>query len=231
MYTFKQYREFTETGDYNISVSVSDIKGHTVTRYKLVHVSSNNLPPSLQRLNFTYGVNATFAQPGQVLNFTLVLSDPEHDRLNVSWDWGDGSPVVNIYLYNYTEGTDNVTLNLSHAYAKLGKYTITVNYTDNKIGLLNHSKFINATVTVDLPKEVTVVTWDWWDYTSLGIVCMVPIAIAARFYFIDRRRKRLEEEGISLEEAKLRKEMHLDAPGEEPGQPGKGLEPPTDGEL
>ena len=226
VFTFTQWRIFTETGDYNLSATVTDNMGHTVIVYKVVTVSSNNLPPSLQSLNFPYGGNATFAVAGQVLNFTLVLSDPEHDVLAITWDFGDGSALLNFTLSDYTG--NNVTFNVSHAYAKVGKYTVTIFYTDNKIGLLNHTKFINATVTVDVPRVIKIVKWDWWDYTSLTIVGMIPVAIAARFYLIDKRRKRLEEEGISLDEAKLRKEMHLDVPGDNPKSPEQ---PPKDREL
>ncbi|MDQ1372551.1 MAG: hypothetical protein QG582_1469, partial [Candidatus Thermoplasmatota archaeon] len=46
IYTFDQDRRFNTTGSFNISATVTDgLEGHDVTKYRLVNVTSNNLPP------------------------------------------------------------------------------------------------------------------------------------------------------------------------------------------
>jgi integral membrane sensor domain MASE1 len=68
------------------------------------------------------------------------------------------------------------------------------------------------TVIVDTPFERVVDSWSWWDYTSLIAVLMVPVALMINLVWTRRRRKRLEAQGISLEELELRESIQLDEP-------------------
>ena len=68
------------------------------------------------------------------------------------------------------------------------------------------------TVIVDTPFERVVDSWSWWDYTSLIAVLMIPVALVLNLVRTRRRRKRLEAEGISLEELKLMESIQLDEP-------------------
>jgi hypothetical protein len=60
---------------------------------------------------------------------------------------------------------------------------------------------------VSIPFVVPPNNWSWWDYTSLGLFCVIPVPIAVQFLLIRRKRKALEEEGMSLEEWKLIKSI------------------------
>ena len=132
--------------------------------------------------------------------------------------------------YNITAYVgNNATLSVLHMFKEQKKYNMTIVITDNKIGYLNHTVELKQPVVIYIQPAKAVVIWDWWDYTSLGFVLMIPVLIDARMLLISRRRKRLEEQGISLEEAKLRRELHLDSPDgflhhDEHEQPAEGTE-------
>jgi hypothetical protein len=206
-YTFKQTRNYSDTGSFNISVIVTDNRpGHSVFVYMKVNVTSTNLPPSIVDFFFNYPHNLTFALSNETQNFTWVFSDPENDPLEVIVDFGDNSSLVYANLTAYVD--HNVTLSLTHSYSKLGTYTIIVQYTDNNIGAgLVHNKTIEATVKVGEIPPVIHGYWDWWDYTSLGLFLMIPVLITLRVVTVYRRRKQLEEAGMTLEEWKLTRDI------------------------
>lgn len=213
-FMFNQTRMFDKPGLYNISIVITDGRpGHEILRYRIVNVTSTNLPPNLVGLSFEYAPGHDFATPNEVINFTLVLSDPERDPIEVSWDFGDGTPILYFNLTEYVDG--NLTLTLNHSYPDVKEYTITVHYTDNQLGILNHFKFINATVAVLVPRPKVIITWDLWDYVSLGMFLMIPVSLVVRVLYVGRRRKRLEEEGVTLEEYNLMKQEHVDLPDQD----------------
>lgn len=215
---FRQTRQFNDTGDFNVTVMITDGRpGHELLRNLTIHVTSNNRPPSAN-LVFKY-FQGDFGTPNENINFTLVVTDLEHDVIEVTWDFGDGSPVQHFNLASYIG--DNTTLVVSHRYADQRKYNMTINITDNKIGYLNHSIVVKQPVVIFIPQQKKVVTWDWWDYTTLSLVAMIPALLGVRMVLLGRRRKRLEDQGLSLDEAKLRKELHLDRsqPHETPSEP------------
>jgi hypothetical protein len=208
-FTFNQTRVFDKPGLYNISVVLTDGRpGHEILRYRIVNVTSTNLPPNLVSVSFQYAPGHDFAEPNETITFILVLSDPEQNSIEVSWDFGDGTPIQYFNLTEYVDG--NLTLTLSHSYPEVKEYIITIHYTDNEQGILNHFKFTNVTVAVFLPRPATVIIWDWWDYVSLGLFLLIPVSLAARFLYVARRRKRFEKEGMTLEEYKLMKQEHVD---------------------
>lgn len=210
VYTFRQVRTFTETGIYNISVTATDgIVNHSVTRYRIVTVTSNNLPPSVSILNFTYDLG-NFAVPGEVIEFVLVLSDPEMDPLEVVWNFGDNSSLVYFNLTDYVDGS--VTCVVNHSYSETGRFNVTVFYTDNQLGLLNHTKVYNAVVSVSTPFVRVVDHWSWWDYTALGLLVMIPVAAILNVFRISRKRRKIEAQGMTVEEMKLLRSEAIDEP-------------------
>lgn len=217
-FMLNQTRTFEEPGLYNVSVVITDGRpGHEILRYRILNVTSTNLPPNLvSGPNFKYAPGHDFAAPNETITFTLVLSDPELDPIEVSWDFGDGTPIQYFNLTEYVDG--NLTLTLSHSYPEVKKYVITVHFTDNQEGILNHFKVVNATVEVLVPRPTVVISWDLWDYTSLGLFMMIPVSLLVRVLYVGRRRRRLEEEGVTLEEYNLMKQEHVI---EQPGQDGK----------
>jgi len=201
VYDFVQWRNYTNTGQFNVTVNITDGRpGHEVVRYLLVNVTSTNLPPGTS--SFMYNLSkGVYALPNETINFTLVLSDPEMNPLEVIVDFGDNTPRLYFNLTDYVDG--NVTLEFNHSYSNKGAFNLTIAYTDNRVGLFNHSKSINVVIKIDVPRIVVRGFWSWWDYTSLGLVCMIPILIGIRMTMISRRRRQLEEEGLTLEEWKL----------------------------
>ena len=73
-----------------------------------------------------------------LLDFKLTFSDSEQDAIEIAIDFGDGTPEVDAVLTEYVLG--NVTYVFSHAYSYADDFVMTVNFTDNKVGLLDHEK-------------------------------------------------------------------------------------------
>lgn len=200
-YVFVQVRNYTNGGVFNITVHVTDGRaGHDVLLYRTMWVNSTNKPPSIVLFDFRLS-GGNYARPNETINFTLVIMDPESDPIEVFIDWGDGTPLEHLVLSEFVNR--NATVLLQHSYAAVGNYTINITYTDNKVGLFKHNKSIESSIWVYVPPPVVIERWSWWDYTSLGLFCMIPVLIAARAIQVARRRKRLEEEGMTLEEWKL----------------------------
>lgn len=211
VYVFRQVRCFNNTGAYNVSVLISDgIPGHEVLRYTKFNVTSNNLPPSIVSFDFTYDTG-NYALPGEEIEFTITFSDSEMDVIEITWDFGDNSTPLSFNLTEYVDG--NVTCTVSHSYSEAGIYNITIAYTDNELyGVLTHERIKKATVVVEVPFERLVDAWSWWDYTALILVFLIPVSLVLNIVRSRRRRRRLEAQGITLEELQLRESVVLDEP-------------------
>ena len=202
IYTFVQQRNYTEAGEFNISVVISDGRpGHDILIYKLVTIGSTNRGPSIVSVVAQLPPGRSYALRNETTNFTMVIQDDESDPIEVIIDFGDGSPLLYMNLTGLVES--RVTATFSHAYSDVGNYTISIRYSDNKIGLFEHTSVYNITVTVLNPTIVPSISWDWWDYTSLAMFCMIPVIIVLRFIQVAQKRKRLEAEGMTLEEWRL----------------------------
>lgn len=211
VYQFVQWRNYTATGQFNVTVNITDGRpSHEVVRYLLVNVTSTNMPPGLG--GFQYNLSkGVYALPNEIIKFTLILTDPEQNPIEVVVDFGDNSP--RLYYFNLTDYVDgNITLEFNHSYAVKGEFNITITFTDNRVGLFDHIKSVKVKIKIDVPRVVVQDNWSWWDYTGLGLVCLVPVLIVARMAMISRRRRRLEAEGFTLEEWKL---IQSETPGEE----------------
>jgi hypothetical protein len=160
----------------------------------------------LEGLDFSYE-SGEHGVPGEEIQFTIIISDPEQDTIEVILQFGDGSPSQYFNLTEYVDG--NATIQVSHVFELVGDYEVTLWFTDNKIGILNHTKMVSQFVTIQEVFVPEVVEWDWWDYTSLGIVFAIPVLIVVRMYVLKRRMARLEREGLTLEEARIRSEAKL----------------------
>jgi hypothetical protein len=201
-YTFVQQRNYTDTGVFDVSAVVTDgLPGHAISLSVLVYVNSTNRPPELEA--FLYNVSAgAFAVPNEVLNFTLNISDPERDTIQVVIDFGDNSTLLYLNLTEFGEG-NITTVHFSHSYLKVGNYTINISYTDNKQGLFQHSKYLTNMVKVKTPNVVAANPWDWWDSTSLGLLVGLILLGIARLLYVERRRMRIEAQGMTYDEWKL----------------------------
>ncbi|MBN1677267.1 MAG: hypothetical protein JW880_01880 [Candidatus Thermoplasmatota archaeon] len=149
-YELSQIVRFNETGTYMLAVNVTDgWEGHWATVNRTLNITSNNRPPSLViGIAFNYSPNMSYALPDEVLYYLVVISDPERDPIELIWDFGDGSPRLYFNLTEYDEN-GTVTSEVPHSYSRVGEYAITIWFTDNKVGQLNHSKTVQAIVSVD----------------------------------------------------------------------------------
>lgn len=201
VYIIQQWVNYTVTGEFNVSVVVTDGRpGHEVYKWTMIFVNSTNLPPSVTGFSYVYS-QGSFELPNVAISFTVNITDPELDLVRVTVSWGDGSPYEYYNLTEFVEG--NVTLHLSHAFSSVGNYHIEIWYTDNKSGLLNHSKYYNLTVKVEIPPPIIVKKWSWWDYTSLALFAMIPVLVVLRLMYVARQRRVIEAQGMTLEEYRL----------------------------
>lgn len=151
VFTLTQQHRYVDTGVFNVTVIATDGRpGHEVLRYELLTVTSNNLPPQFVLFSFTcHGLIPPFDHVGEAVFFTLTVTDPELDAIEVEWDFGDGSPHVIESLSEYV-GSE-VMSSVEHTYSAPGYYTIWVNYTDNQEGVLDHLRYVsdNLEIIVD----------------------------------------------------------------------------------
>ncbi len=195
-----QWRVYNETGQVNISVVVTDGRpGHEVLVSGQFNITTSNLPP-VARIGFRYA-SGNFALPNETIQFTFTVSDPEKDQIQVIIDFGDNSTVEYYNLTAYVGA--NATLVFNHSYSMTGSYVILISYTDNIQGFGEHHLNYNLTVDVSVPTIVPKKVWSTWDYTSLAIFAMVPVLIIVNLVRLQRKRKAVENKGMSLEEWKI----------------------------
>lgn len=208
-YAFFQTVNYTRAGPYNISVVTTDGRpGHDVMVFLDVLITSDNWPPTVSIFRPSYSGNRSFALPNQTVNFTLSIEDKEGDPISINISFGDGT-WLNLTLTEFVEG--NVTVFFNHSYSKVGVYLVELWYTDNEYyGLFNHSKYWNLTVRVEEERVVFVDRWSWWDYTSLALVCMIPVLIVINYLRLRKRIREIEQQGMTLDEWKLRKSIEFE---------------------
>jgi hypothetical protein len=204
LFTFTLWRNYTNAGFINVSVTITDgIPGHETSLSAFLQVNSTNRPPSLSiQFNVSMG---SYALKNELLNFTLNFTDPERNPIEVTIDFGDNSSRLYFNLTDFVG--NNVTLIVNHSYANFGNYTMQIWYTDNKTGLFNHHKMTNITIRIAAPIVKASDIWSWWDYTSLGLVCMIPVLVVIRFVQMSRRRRFIEDQGMTYDEWKLMKSV------------------------
>lgn len=201
----RQIHNYSDAGSFNVTVTISDGIGPSIVVWRILNVTSLNRPPSL--IDFSFEYDGDDLLPNQTFQTIIKLYEPENDTLEISVDFGDGSPRVYLNLSDFDE-TNNVTIILNHSYSTTGTYTVSLRFTDNKIGVLqdSHTKISNRTIKVNYPEEYRSSIWDWWDFASLAMFCMIP-GTGAILYLMARRRTRLlERKGISYEEWLTRKD-------------------------
>jgi hypothetical protein len=193
---FIQQRNYTDPGVFNISVEVSDGRpDHTILLWTEVRITSNNLPPRVVGFVFNYSENRSFALPNETIAFTLVVADPELNAIETAVDFGDNSTIEYYNLTGFSHG--NVSLVLNHSYGLAGEYQITIWYTDNKIGLFEHAKYYNVTVTVKELPTVIHDYWTLWDYICLNLL-IFAIVLPVLWAIIGIQKKRRMEMDTAL---------------------------------
>ncbi len=220
IYTFTQIHEYSRGGEYNVTVVVTDGRpGHEVLRYKLLGITSNNSPPMVRDLYLILS-NSSYGLPGLPVQFVLVVFDLERDPLEVRWDFGDGSPFEWTNVTSFDED-GNATCTINHTYMEIGMYKAWANFTDRVYGPY-HEVSYSSLVVIDIRPPEEVRHWDWWDYTSLGILFLVIALLILWALMGTMKRRRIDMMGTTLEEYLLRKkeienyeERHSDGKGQE----------------
>lgn len=202
--TFRMAHNYTDAGLFNVTVVVSDTSDHSVTVYRILNVTSTNRPPVFREFEFDFplGNDATL---NESMGFILTVYDPEGDTLFVMWQFGDGSAVLYSVIVEFNSNNTAI-VSVNHTYVELGTYTLTVTVTDNKTGIGTHTIVTNRVISVIVPRESVIWIWDWWDYTSLAMFCMIPIAPILWLLYVRRKGRLLERHGLTLEEYKMRKD-------------------------
>jgi len=108
-------------GEWNVSITVTDLEGLSSTAYVRLIVRNLNDPPSVGFINaYSPASNLT------ILATAEGFSDPDGDILTYIWDFGDGSEPV--------EGEELTSV--VHTYPRGGNYTIIVVVSDGELSSL-----------------------------------------------------------------------------------------------
>lgn len=130
---------FAAVGTYNVTLNVSDGKTTATLMRTITVYQANRAPvPALKATPLAAFINSAveFDASGS--------TDADGDNLSASWDFGDG-----------TNGTG---LRASHAYSKMGNFTVSGTVRDGKA-----ERSANLIVTV-LPRATILVDWNGTDY-------------------------------------------------------------------
>jgi PKD repeat protein len=165
---------YADDGVYTVTVTVSDGDGGSDTQSFLVTV--NNVDPTFSEI----GLSGTTVDEGEVVTLDALFSDPGfdnelnpnpamppniidplHESFTYDVDWGDGREQIidaAILDNNGSPGLPSTgTINLGHAYADDGIYTVTVTVRDDNGGSVTREFTVTVenvapTInTVDLP--------------------------------------------------------------------------------
>ncbi len=172
VHTLRQNHTYTGSGAFNVTVNVTDgTPGNEVARYLVLTVIYNNLPPALTQFSYSASGIPLARHPfeGEDVCYEVVLTDAETDGIELTWDFGDGSPPSHHNLTEYDEG--KVSCSQNHTYSVAGNYVITIWYTDNEVGLTNHS--LEYMVSVSVVVDTLPPTADAGDYQTVFAPCVV----------------------------------------------------------
>lgn len=121
---------YAESGDYTVSLTVTDDAGATAEATVVIHVITTNQPPDLS----SFTANKTVAKnPPVTIKFEASVSDPEGDALTCRLDFGDGA------------STD--ALAASHTYREAGTYQAVLTATDS------HGNQTSEALTIQVNNE------------------------------------------------------------------------------
>ncbi len=120
---------FTNTGQYHVTLTITDDTGATATDSSIVINVTDNEAPVIG--NFTATPDA-LKNPGMTATFNAIMSDPENDDLTVNIDFGNGRSATALpakCTYTAT-GSYNVTLTVTDEKGNKSTATLTIEVTD-----------------------------------------------------------------------------------------------------
>ncbi len=125
---------YARAGTYTVWLNVTDVTGHHKNVSMTVQVNDTEAPKTAFVVeNRTWG--GTLVEQQTLYFIATSTTDNTNNRtvMSYSWSFGDGN-------YDNGTGKDNVT----HAYSKLGTYTVSLNVTDTHGNYLKVPKIINV---------------------------------------------------------------------------------------
>jgi len=127
---------YSQPGEYQVNLTVSDDKGNVnKTSILITILSTMNNPPSTPIIEGT-----SIGHMNTTYRFLFQSSDLDDDTLRYTIDWGDSQKEQTGLINESTE------VSRTHQWKTAGKYTITVNATDNHTvsSTTTHTIYINA---------------------------------------------------------------------------------------
>ncbi|MEM3341774.1 MAG: PKD domain-containing protein, partial [Thermoplasmata archaeon] len=121
-------RRYNTTGNYSVTITVTDYYGKSNTQSFYVEVY--NTPP-----NIIFDISEITIVKKQRLNLTATATDPDGDKVNFIWSFGDG----------VTDVENNTTTSLkAHIFLVEGRYNITLTVIDIRGGSYTLIKTVNV---------------------------------------------------------------------------------------
>ena len=143
---------FTDNGNYTITLTVTDDDGAATS--STLDVTVNNVAPIITEITGDTEVNE-----GQEVTYSAIAGDDGDDTLNYSWNFGDGSEVV--------EGID-----VTHTFTDNGNYTVTLTVSDDDGAVTTKTKEIIvsnlAPVITEIIGETSVLEGEEISYSAIA---------------------------------------------------------------
>jgi PKD repeat protein len=161
------HHRFAAAGEYEVILAIETHGGLTAATTRLVTVTQADLPGP--EVSFSVWPSSPFV--GQHATFYASLWDPAYAWFeSVEWDFGDGGTASGAYV--------------THAFAEVGTYTVTVTATtwDGRTGMYSQ----DVTVTTPPPPDVHVYSYPWdpssYDTIQFGVWTWDPVGVGIESY-------------------------------------------------
>ncbi|RLF59258.1 MAG: hypothetical protein DRN27_03200, partial [Thermoplasmata archaeon] len=157
-YTQNPTHQYANSGDYNVTLTITDNDMATNSTTKIVPVS--NLPPIA---NFSYNPN----NPTSLDLISFNDSSYDSDGTIVSWYW------------NFGDGNTSTSQNTTHSYADNGTYLVSLTVTDDdgdndtitkQVSLANIIPIVNFSYLPTTPTTADLITFNDSSYDSDGTI-------------------------------------------------------------
>ncbi len=223
IYGVSQQHEYVSAGYFNVTLMVTDgWFNHTVTRWKVVTVTSDNKAPTVVGIDVLH-TNGSYSLPGSVVGFVIKLNDSERDPIEITWDFGDNTTKLRMNLTEFDED-GVVTCEVNHTYVLRGEYRARITFTDHMFDTKYHNSSVNVTVRIRFYELSQAEPWDVWDSVGLGLLFCLFGSCIAWVVYAHIRRRRIDEWGMTWDEYRIRKKevKFGDMGGEDKRGPGGG---------